>query len=702
MLPYDYLERVYAGVLGKIIGVYLGRPFEGWPYERIIRELGEIQYYVNNKLGVPLIVTDDDISGTFTFIRALQDFGHSKEITPEQIGQTWLNYLIENRTVLWWGGLGNSTEHTAYLRLKRGTPAPFSGSHKMNGKTVSEQIGAQIFIDGWALVCPGDPEKAIDLARKAASVSHDGEAIFAAQVLAAMESLAFIENDTNRIIDNAVQFIPHDSVIYRLISDLREWHQEEPDWKKTRKRIEAYYGYDRYGGNCHVVPNHALIILGLLYGEDNFQKSLMITNTSGWDTDCNSGNLGCLLGIKNGLSCFAEGPDWRNPVADRVYIPTADGGFAINDAVIIAYQIGNIGRQLVGIEPEKPKNGARFHFEFPGSLQGFQVKNPDFSTLENVPGHSSTGKRSLKIMYENIGGEKTARVKTVTFIPPDAYSMPTYGIMASPTLYPGQIIKARVEAEASNTQNVNCRLYISVYSENDLLRVITGPEKLLFPGDNTNFEWETNHLANLLKGEPIAEVGLEILASENLASGAIFLDYMTWEGTPSVIFSRPKHNGTAWRRGWINAVDELQSSVEAYRLIQNDGTGFLIQGCQDWKNYQISADVTPHMVKGSGIIARFQGLQKYYAFMLCDDGKVKLIKNRYGTVVLAERNEGWRFGEGANLSLKVVGNTIKAFWDGFLVFDIQDDDQPLLNGSIGLIVEEGRTATESVSIFPVE
>jgi hypothetical protein len=27
-IPTDYLERGYAGVLGKIIGVYLGRPFE--------------------------------------------------------------------------------------------------------------------------------------------------------------------------------------------------------------------------------------------------------------------------------------------------------------------------------------------------------------------------------------------------------------------------------------------------------------------------------------------------------------------------------------------------------------------------------------------------------------------------------------------------------------------------------------------------
>ena len=37
-LPADYAERVYAGVLGKMIGVYLGRPFEGWNYERIMAD----------------------------------------------------------------------------------------------------------------------------------------------------------------------------------------------------------------------------------------------------------------------------------------------------------------------------------------------------------------------------------------------------------------------------------------------------------------------------------------------------------------------------------------------------------------------------------------------------------------------------------------------------------------------------------------
>ena len=140
-LKSDYAERVYAGVLGKLIGVYLGRPFEQWTYDRIMEQLGEINYYVHEQLGVPLVVTDDDISGTFTFLRALEDYGNSANVTAEQIGKGWLNYLIENDTILWWGGMGNSTEHTAYMRLKEGIPAPQSGSMELNGKVVAEQIG---------------------------------------------------------------------------------------------------------------------------------------------------------------------------------------------------------------------------------------------------------------------------------------------------------------------------------------------------------------------------------------------------------------------------------------------------------------------------------------------------------------------------------------------------------------------------------
>lgn len=271
-LPSDYLERVYAGILGKIIGVYLGRPFEGWSYDRIMAELGEINYYVHKQRKTLLVVTDDDISGTFTFLRALPDYGNDVNITPAQIGQTWLNYIIERKTILWWGGMGNSTEHTAYLRLKRGVVAPESGSIALNGKVVAEQIGAQIFIDGWAMVAPGDPALAADLARRAASVSHDGEAIYGAQVIAAMEAQAFVERDLHKLIECAISFIPRDSIIYRLINDIREWRDKIADWRKARELLQQHYGYDKYGGNCHIVPNHGVIMLGLLYGDDDFRS----------------------------------------------------------------------------------------------------------------------------------------------------------------------------------------------------------------------------------------------------------------------------------------------------------------------------------------------------------------------------------------------------------------------------------------------
>ena len=107
-LQADYLERVYAGVLGKLIGVYLGRPFEGWTHARIMAELGPIEYYVHDRLDQPLVVTDDDVAGTFTFVRALEDHRLSPDLSSEEIGKTWLNYIVEERSILWWGGSGNS------------------------------------------------------------------------------------------------------------------------------------------------------------------------------------------------------------------------------------------------------------------------------------------------------------------------------------------------------------------------------------------------------------------------------------------------------------------------------------------------------------------------------------------------------------------------------------------------------------------
>ncbi len=692
-LPPDYEERVYAGVLGKIIGVYVGRPFEQWKYERIMEELGEITYYVNDKLPwkPPLVVTDDDISGTFTFLRALPDYDNSRDLTPAQIGQSWLNYIIEERTILWWGGFGNSTEHTAYLRLKNGTSAPASGSMALNGKIIAEQIGSQIFIDGWAMIAPGDPELAIDLAGRAASVSHDGEAILGAQVVAAMESLAFVESDVDKLIDCAVSLIPNDSVIYRMIGDIREWHAAEPDWHKTRGRIAGLYNYENFGGNCHMVPNHALIILGLLYGHDNFQEAMKVVNTAGWDTDCNSGNLGCLLGIKNGLAGLDAGPDWRGPVADRLFLAAADGGRSVTDALIETYHVVNAGRALHQEAPIAPKNGARFHFDLPGSFQGFRAETESVS-LANVPGHSQEGRRALAMQFNGPG-----RASTPTFILPSELDMPGYALVASPTIYPGQRLKAILSA----TKKTQVQLFVRAYNEKDELTQIDGPQFDLQAGEFVSGTWVVPPTG----GQPVAEVGLVYAGAE---PATVYLDSLGWEGAPDITLTRPvggEHPWDpplVWRRAWVDGLDLWEPWwQESYRLIQNSGRGLITQGTREWTDYEVIATVVPVLMAKGGIGIRAQGMRRYYALLLCDHNKVRLIKALDGDQVLAEADFEWQVNQSYGLRLQAEGSTLRAWVDDQLLLTVQDEERPLTDGAAAFIVEEGHMMSEAMRVRPI-
>jgi ADP-ribosylglycohydrolase len=696
-IPADYEERVYAGVLGKVIGVYLGSPIEGWTYERITRELGEITYYVQEIIGRPLIQPDDDISGTFTFVRAMNDYGPSYDITAAQIGQTWLNYLIEHKTVLWWGGMGTSTEHTAYLRLKSGLQAPDSGSAAHNGPVVAEQIGAQIFIDAWGMICPGQPQRAADLARRAASVSHDGEAIYCAQVIAAMEAAAFYEPNIDALLDVGQSVIPVDCLINRLINDLRIWHKANPEWRQTLELIQHKYGYDQYGGGCHIVPNHALVILALLYGEDNFQRALTIVNTSGWDTDCNSANVGCLMGLRLGLAGLDAGPDFRGPVADRVYIPTADGGRTVTDALHEAIEVAQLGRALANEPKPLPKDGARFHFDLPGAVQGFMPEDSVIcrgtTSLENVSGHSLTGQRSLAIRYHNLAQGRASRIVRETW--PDYQSAGGYGIEASPTLYPGQNLHARLQADAANQHRITATLFIKALGDADKLFTINGPSVNLAPGQDTQLEWRVE----VPTGCPIAWVGIEIVSTEG-ASGTVYLDWLTWEGTPTVRLTAPDHKGSRWTKTWVQALSSFGGSHKPdYWLIQNEGLGMAIQGTREWQDYSVQATFTPHLARSFGLAARVQGLKRYYALRITADGQVQLIRELDGTTILASALWEWKLYEPYTLELAVSGTLIIAKVGGRPLFTSQDQS-PLTNGAIGLLVEEGRVGCDDVFVHP--
>jgi ADP-ribosylglycohydrolase len=704
-IPQDYLERVYAGILGKIIGVYLGRPFEGWSHEKILRELGPIRYYVHERLGKPLVVIDDDISGTFTFVRALADFGESASITAAQIGETWLNYIIENRTILWWGGFGNSTEHTAFVRLTDGVQAPRSGSIELNGKIVAEQIGAQIFIDSWAMVAPGNPKLAFELAGKAASVSHDGEAVLAAQFLAVIEAQAFVERDIHALFELGLSFLPKGSLVARLVKGLQAWHAERRDWKETRMRVAETYGYDKYGGNCHIIPNCAVVLLSLLYCNDDFANALMIANTSGWDTDCNSGNVGCLMGIKNGLQGIDSGPDWRGPVADRLLISSADGSRSVTDAVREAYEIARIGCALQSAPPPvQPKNGARFHFELPGSTQGFVADEsaPGAAAvyLVNVEGESRMGARSLAIRFDFLMRNTSVRVGTRTFMTPPEAQETHYALMASPTLFPGQTVRAGIKADAGNRVCVSARLYVYDYGTDDSIEIHQGPIVELLPGSAGELVWTIEDLC----GAPIANVGIE-LTSEETASGTVYLDYMDWSGVPNARFRRvgePGDISRMWLRAWVNAVDNAATRwPNAFHLSQGNGIGLFIMGGSDWRDYVVTSTIIPRLGRSFGLAARVRGVRRYYGFVLTANQTARIIRRLGEIAALGEVEFHWEFERPYELKLEVSGTEITGSVDGQQVLKVSDTAGGVDSGGFGFVCEEGLVLSDEVTVKPL-
>ena len=683
-LPDDYAERVYAGVLGKIIGVYLGRPFEGWTHERIMAELGPITGYVNGRFGVPLVVTDDDIAGSFTFPRALADNGFDPDLTPAQIGEAWRNYLIYGRTVLWWGGLGTSTEHTAFLRLASGIDAPESGSIARNGITIAEQIGSQIFIDGWAMLFPGDPERAVDFARRAASVSHDGEAIYGAQVIAAMEALAFTEPRLDALLDEAVRLIPADSTIARLIADVREWHARDDDWLATRALIQQHYNYQLFPGACHMVPNHAVIIHALLHGNDDFARTQMFVNSDGWDTDCNAGNVGAILGIKNGLAALEGTVDWRGPIADRLYLSTADGGRAISDAVIETDHIVDAARRLGGQEPEPAKGGARFHFSLPGSVQGFMADDPDQLTVAN---RVADGSRVLALTLAT-GGSGTAT--TPTFIPEEALEMAGYRLLASPTLYTGQRLTARLGAADGP---VAATLVVRVYRTESEIETIDGPSLRLESSAMQDVSWTLPDTG----GAPVMAVGVRVVGE---AGDGLLLDRLGWDGAPATTLARVA--GTEiWRRAWVDGVDQWEARwPEAYHLVQNRGTGLISQGAADWSDYTVASTISISLARSAGIAARVGGLRRYVALVLGDDQHVRLVQATGERTVLAEAPFAWRVDTPYALELTVAGDRLTGRIDGVEVLTADGIAPGLAGGGVALVVEEGSIKADAVSIRP--
>ena len=56
----------------------------------------------------------------------------------------------------------------------------------------------------------------------------------------------------------------------------------------------------KYPGVCHIIPNAGVCALALYYGRGDFARTIELASMCGWDTDCNAGNVGTILGVAVG------------------------------------------------------------------------------------------------------------------------------------------------------------------------------------------------------------------------------------------------------------------------------------------------------------------------------------------------------------------------------------------------------------------
>ena len=274
--------------------------------------------------------------------------------------------------------------------------------------------------------------------------------------------------------------------------------------------------------------------------------------------------------------------------------------------------------------------------------------------------------------------------------------MKGYKMVASPSLYSGQHVSARVVAAESNASAVSAALALTYYGPNDEVLSEVGPTVSLAPGASEVLTWQVPDLAGL----PVSSIGLQI--TPDSSAGEVTLDWLTWEGAPSVTFTRPDGTGEQWREAWVDGVNQFQSRWwDSFRISNNVGTGLISQGTADWQDYTATADVALMLASQGGIAARVGGMRRWYALVLCDDGKVRLIKDREKTSVLAEDDFPVELDRYYKMELTVDGNKLTGSIDGKVVLEATDSADPLTAGGVGLVVSDGTISSDAVTVSPV-
>ncbi len=320
----EYYNKVLGGWLGRVAGSHFGTPLEFRPYWYIRRkyckggkkEITEYLQPVN-----PESVNDDEIYEIVGLL-ALEEKGIN--LTSVDIGKKWDRLLYKKQY---------TAENIALKNIRKGIMPPAS-SFESNGNYWFDAIGAQMKADIWGLVAPNSPDLAAYLAQIDGEVAHQGVGIDGEIFIAALIANAFSDHNIPNLITKTVEILPEESEYRKFVEKTVEIHLKHSEWRNARRELMNHWNIFRkqlrktastfkrdriflkYMNWLHVLPNAGIIILSLLYGwddkDDPFGRPICISGMMGFDTDCNCGNVGTVMGTIIGAEKLPK--SWTEPL----------------------------------------------------------------------------------------------------------------------------------------------------------------------------------------------------------------------------------------------------------------------------------------------------------------------------------------------------------------------------------------------------
>ena len=291
-------DKIKGGWAGQTIGVTFGGPYE-FRFQGTF--IGDYQPLVWNDDLVKKNMLEnaglyDDLYMDLTFVDVFEKYGLNAPV------DSFANAFANAGYMLW------HANQAGRYNILNGIKAPQSGAWQNNPH--ADCIDYQIESDFAGLMSPGMPNTASGISDKIGHIMNYGDGWYGGIYVGAMYALAFISNDINYVVNNALKTVPEKSEFYKCIHDVIEWHKKYPsDWKQTWLDVQRKWANDIGCPDGVFAPfnidakvNAAYVVMGLLYGGGDFTKSLEIATRCGQDADCNPSTVGGILGAVLGYN----------------------------------------------------------------------------------------------------------------------------------------------------------------------------------------------------------------------------------------------------------------------------------------------------------------------------------------------------------------------------------------------------------------